>query len=167
MEDSLVTGLMFLVMVTTMVIWSPIVIKMWAFIRRYYLDISKIWAISLNGNNGLGSVKLVQPTPDGIKAHRRAGGYEVPTELNFMFKDRVAGNPIVVYDEDSGALIRPYAGEIEMGDPSVNRSRELGKAIDNMQKNGGQNLLAIVIVLGLVLIVGFIIMGVMINGVSG
>lgn len=165
-DEGTIYGIIFLGFLAWTIIWSPMVIKLWNLLKVYYLDINKIWAVSLNGNNGLGTIKKVKPTPDGIKAAKQAGGYEVPTELNFMFKDRVAGNPIVVYDEDTGLPLRPYSGEIEMGDPAVNRSREIGKAIDNMQRNGGVNLLAIVIVLGVVVIVGFIIMGLMINGVK-
>lgn len=143
------------------------VIKLWNLMKVYYLDINKVWSVSLNGNNGLGSVRLVKPTPDGIKAAKSQGGYEVPTELNFVFKDRRAGNPIAVWDEDTGLLLRPYAGEIEMGDPAVNRSRELGKAIDNMQKNGGTNWAVIAVILGVVILLGLIILGVMVNGVKG
>lgn len=142
------------------------VIKLWNLMKTYYLDLNKVWAISLNGNNGLGTVKLVKPTPDGIRAAKAAGGYEVPTELNFMFKDRRAGNPICVYDEDTGLLLRPYAGEIEMGDPAVNRSRELGKAIDNMQNSGGVDWAKIAVILCVFMLIGLAVLGVVVSNVA-
>jgi hypothetical protein len=165
-NESTFLGFFFLGMMLVIVVWSPIVIKLWALMKRYYLDINKIWSISLNGNNSLGTVRLVKPTPDGLKVPKKMGGFEVPTELNFMFKDRVAGNPIAVWDEDTGLLLRPYAGEIEMGDPAVNRSRELGIAVDNMLKNGGVNWAAIAVILGVLALLGIIVVGIMVTNVA-
>lgn len=165
-SDAQILGLLFIVVMGWTVVWSPACIKLWQLIKTYYLDLNKIWVISLNGNNSLGSVKLCKPTPDGVRLGKREGGYEVPTELNFMFRDRKAGNPIAVVDEDTGLMLRPYAGEIEMGDPAVNRSRELGIAIDNMQKNGGQNLALLLIIVGVILLLGIIVLGVMVSNVA-
>lgn len=165
-SDEFYIMLMFVVVTAWTVIYSPLCIKGWSIIKKYYLDIAKIWSISLNSNNGLATVKLVHPTADGLKAHKHAGGYEVPTEFNYMFSERTAGNKVAVWDEDTGLLLRPYAGEIEMGDPAVNRSRELGIAIDNMQKNGGVDWGFIAVILAIVIIVGLIIIGVVLAGIA-
>lgn len=165
-SNAQILGILFVVVMGWTIIWSPVCVKLWGLMKTYYFDLNKIWVVSLNGNNSLGSVKLCKPTPEGVKLGKREGGYEVPTELNFMFRDRKAGNPIAVVDEDTGLMLRPYSGEIEMGDPAVNRSRELGIAIDNMQKNGGVNILAAIIILGVIVLLGLVILGVMVSNVS-
>lgn len=142
-------------------IYTPIVLYMRVQLRRYWLDVNKVWSISLNGNNALGSVKLVKPTKDGLKTK---DGWEIPTEINFAFRERVAGNPIFVWDEDTGLLLRPAAGEVEMSDPVVKNSKEIGEHVDRIQASGDKfPWLPAILVVGILGLIGLFVIGMMLR----
>ena len=147
-----------------LVLEIPLTLYLRTMIRRYWLDINKVWSVSLNSNNGLGSVSMVKPTKDGLKAKN---GYEIATEANFAHRDRLAGNPIFVWDEDTGALLRPASGETEQSDPSVNDTKNLNNAIAKIQSAGdpfpwGMAIIALFVVI----VIGFATLGVMLRGVG-
>lgn len=144
------------------ILWTPIVLFMRVQIKRYWLDINKVWSVSLNGNNMLGSIGLVHPTKDGLKTK---DGWEIPTELNFAFKERIAGNPIFVWDEDTGLLLRPSAGEVEMSDPVVKNSKTIGEHVDRVKAAGDQfPWMPAIFVVGILGLIGLIVLGFMFGG---
>lgn len=133
-------------------------------IRKYILDIGKVWAVTLNGNTGLGWVGLVKPTKEGIKANDT----EVKTELNFGFQHRHTHHRIFVVDEDTGLLIRPYDGEIEVADPAPNLSKDMSDHIHTI-KTATERLPWNAIIAGLVLvsIIASAVLMVMVTQIGG
>lgn len=146
------------------IIVAPSSVWMNRYLHRYLWDIKKVWSVSVNGNNGLGTIQLVNPTKDGLKTKT---GIEIPTELNFAFKERVAGNPIFIWDEDTGMLMRPFSGEVEMSDPVAKNSKEIGEHIDRI-KSAGDNFpwLPAILVVGILGLIGLVVLGFMFGGKS-
>lgn len=148
-----------------MIAEAPVSVIFWKMVRKYFLDFGKVWSIGINSNTGQGEVRLVKPNWEGFKTR---DGWEVPTEANFSYKDTgplTFGANIFIWDKATGLLVRSATGETEQSDPSVKTAKNVTKAINVMQ-TAGQPIpfLAIAIVLGLVIIVGFFVLGAMING---
>lgn len=122
-------------------------------------------AVGLGSNDKFAVVKWVEPTKDGGDWLPVGKKTQVKLEGDFVFMsnkesdDDFFGVPISVYDRDTGLLVRPRNGEVEMMSEARLRASRLDDSIAKIKAGNTVNWAQIAVILGVVLLLGLVVVG--------